>query len=229
MTTAGRILAEGDGIATEMPDVDVAESRPIEGFKVMAVIPARGGSVRIPRKNIVDVCGRPMIGWAIEAARGSRFIGQDRVYVSTEDAEIAGVARSFGARIIDRPAELATGEVWTEPVIQHAVLQVEESEGPMDYVVWMNACLPQIRSEDIDHAARIVSGRGLREVMSVDPSWTVNSAVRIIRRDALFQQRLSVAFAVLPLPYTDINTADDLDRVREEMDRHRSDGHQPTG
>jgi N-acylneuraminate cytidylyltransferase len=63
----------------------------------VAIIPARGGSKRIPRKNIKEFCGKPMIAWSIEAARQSGCF--DRIVVSTDDAEIAEVARQFGAEI----------------------------------------------------------------------------------------------------------------------------------
>ena len=78
------------------------------GGAKLAVIPARGESKRLPRKNIMDFHGRPMIAYTIEAARRSECF--DRVVVSTEDAEIAKVARGFGAEIDERPARLATDE-----------------------------------------------------------------------------------------------------------------------
>jgi len=86
----------------------------------IAVIPARGGSKRIPRKNIRPFAGKPMIGYAIEAALAS---GQfDRVVVSTDDDEIAEVAAAHGAELpFRRPAELADDHTPTVPVIQHAI------------------------------------------------------------------------------------------------------------
>jgi len=78
-------------------------------MKVLAVIPARGGSKSIPRKNLVDVAGRPLIAWAIGAAREAKRL--DRVIVSTEDEEIAETARKWGAEVpFVRPPELATGD-----------------------------------------------------------------------------------------------------------------------
>lgn len=72
----------------------------------LAIIPARGGSKRIPRKNIADVCGKPMIGWVIETALHTDIFG--KIVVSTEDDEIARIAANFGAHIVPRPPELAT-------------------------------------------------------------------------------------------------------------------------
>ncbi len=73
--------------------------------ETLAIIPARGGSKRLPRKNVVDFLGRPMLAWTVDAARASgRF---DRVVVSTEDAEIAEAAARAGAEVVERPARLA--------------------------------------------------------------------------------------------------------------------------
>lgn len=86
----------------------------------LAVIPARGGSKRIPRKNIKLFGGRPMIAWTIRAALESDLF--DRIIVSTDDAEIAEVARAHGAETpFVRPADLADDHTGTIPVIAHAV------------------------------------------------------------------------------------------------------------
>ena len=86
----------------------------------IAIIPARGGSKRIPRKNIKNFCGKPMIAWSIEVAIDSGLF--DRVIVSTDDDEIAKLANSLGAETpFKRPAELASDYATTIPVIQHAI------------------------------------------------------------------------------------------------------------
>lgn len=86
----------------------------------IAVIPARGGSKRIPRKNIRNFCGKPILAWSIEAALNSGFI--DRVIVSTDDPEIALVAKAYGAEVpFMRPANLADDYAGTSVVVQHAV------------------------------------------------------------------------------------------------------------
>jgi pseudaminic acid cytidylyltransferase len=85
----------------------------------IAIIPARGGSKRIPRKNIKPFCGKPMIAWSIEAAKSSGLF--DRIIVSTDDAEIAEVARQCGAEVpFMRPEELSNDHAGTTPVIAHA-------------------------------------------------------------------------------------------------------------
>jgi len=161
------------------------------------------------------ICGKPLVAWCIDAALGSTFVGPDRVYVSTDDDEIASVATAFGARVIRRPPALATNDTWTEPVIQHAVLEVERSGSPVDLIAWLNPCVPQIQSADIDRAMSMLLDDHLREVVSVDQAGRAHSGVRALKRETLFQRRLSANFGVLSLPYVDINTPDDLLRAAE--------------
>jgi pseudaminic acid cytidylyltransferase len=86
----------------------------------LAVIPARGGSKRIPRKNVRPFAGRPMIGYAVAAARAAQLF--DRIIVSTDDAEIASISVSLGAEVpFMRPAELADDHTPTVPVVSHAI------------------------------------------------------------------------------------------------------------
>jgi N-acylneuraminate cytidylyltransferase len=86
---------------------------------ILGVIPARGGSKGIPRKNLRPICGRPLIAWTIDAAKSSKLL--DRFAVSTEDAEIKAVARELGAEVLDRPDELAGDEVLSWEVLKHAL------------------------------------------------------------------------------------------------------------
>jgi CMP-N,N'-diacetyllegionaminic acid synthase len=94
---------------------------------VVAIIPARGGSKGLPQKNIKPLAGKPLVAYSIEAAKASPLV--DRVIVSTDDEEIARVAREYGAEVpFMRPAELAADMAPTEPVLKHAVEWLEENE-----------------------------------------------------------------------------------------------------
>lgn len=190
----------------------------------MAVIPARGGSKRLPRKNVVPLLGRPLIGWTIEAALRSRHLGPGSVWVSTEDPEIAAAARSAGAGVVERPDSLAGDDIWTEPVIRHAVKVVEEERDAVDHVAWMNACVPELTASDIDRAFDRLVAEGLREVVSVDAGGRSNSAVRVLRRETLFQDRLSVGFAVMRLDYVDIHTREDLEAAGVRLEERAESG-----
>jgi N-acylneuraminate cytidylyltransferase len=108
--------------------------------QILSIIPARGGSKGVPRKNIRDLAGKPLIYWTIKAAKDSGVF--DRLVVSTEDAEIAAVARSFGAEVVDRPIELALDATKTEPVMLH-VLDVLKQQGyEPDYVSLIQCTSP---------------------------------------------------------------------------------------
>lgn len=114
----------------------------------IAVIPARGGSKRIPRKNIKTFCGRPMIAWAIGAAKASGIF--DHIIVSTDDDEIATVAGSWGAETpFMRPKTLADDLTPTVPVIAHAVQSCMDLGWAVDYVCCIYPCAPLLQAADL--------------------------------------------------------------------------------
>lgn len=114
----------------------------------VAIIPARGGSKRIPRKNIREFCGKPMIAWSIEAARESSAF--DRIIVSTDDQEIADVAQAWGAEApFLRPADLSDDHTGTVEVIAHATDWAQKERWALDAVCCIYATAPFIRSDDI--------------------------------------------------------------------------------
>jgi len=114
----------------------------------LAVIPARGGSKRIPRKNIKLFGGKPMIAWSIEAAIQSGCF--DRIIVSTDDAEIADVARAHGAEVpFVRPPELSDDQTATIPVVAHAIQWVSQQFGPVELACCLYATAPFIQSKDL--------------------------------------------------------------------------------
>lgn len=108
---------------------------------ILGIIPARGGSKGIPRKNIKEICGKPLIAWTIEAAKKSKLL--DRFVVSTEDEEIANVARKYRAEVVPRPPELARDESLIWPVLQHVLQQINA-----DVVVLLNPTSP-VRDDDL--------------------------------------------------------------------------------
>lgn len=121
----------------------------------IAVIPARGGSKRIPRKNIRPFHGKPMIAWSIEAARAAGVF--DRIVVSTDDAEIAGVAREWGAETpFVRPAELSGDHAATMPVVAHAIGWCEENSGPLEYCCCVYATAPFLKPEFLRDGLKIL-------------------------------------------------------------------------
>lgn len=117
----------------------------------VCIIPARGGSKRIPRKNIREFCGKPMIAWTIEAANASGCI--DKVLVSTDDEEIAAISREAGAETpFMRPKELADDRTETRPVLAHAIRESEKAFGVPNFVCCLYATAPFIEADDLKNA-----------------------------------------------------------------------------
>lgn len=141
----------------------------------LAVIPARGGSKRIPRKNIKSFCGKPMIAWSIEAAQESACF--DRIIVSTDDVEIADIARDCGAEVpFMRPAELSDDHTGTIPVIAHAIKQQQQREEAPTAVCCIYATAPFVRAEDLRHGLEVL------EQNACDYAFSVTSFASPIQR-----------------------------------------------
>lgn len=123
-------------------------------MSILGVIPARGGSKGIPRKNLADLCGRPLIQYTFEAALGSREL--DRVVLSTDDEEIAAFGRRCGVEApFVRPGELAGDRTPMVPVLQHAVQWLRREEGrTYDAVALLQPTSPLRRASDVDDALR---------------------------------------------------------------------------
>ena len=136
----------------------------------VAFIPARGGSKRVPRKNLVDFHGRPLIAWAIEAAIESGAFSY--VVVSTDDEEIADVARCEGAEVpFLRPAELSGDHVATAPVVEHALADFRERTGVMPTVIGVvYPAAVFTTGVDLARSVRLLSDLGVDMVMSAGRS-----------------------------------------------------------
>ena len=140
-------------------------------MNLLALIPARGGSKGIPRKNVLELCGKPLIAWSIEAAQKSKYI--DRLVVSTEDEEIADISRSYGADVpFIRPAELAMDDTpGIEPVL-HALDLLPE----FDQILLLQPTSPLRTAEDIDGIVDFCKQRNAPVAVSIcepskHPNW----------------------------------------------------------
>lgn len=125
--------------------------------EVVAIIPARGGSKGVPRKNVLPVAGVPLVARAVASALRA---GIGRVYVSTDDDEIADVATTAGAEVIARPAEIAGDGASSESAILHAMDAIEAGGVAISTVVFLQATSPFIPSTGIAEAVRMVDGGG---------------------------------------------------------------------
>ena len=134
-------------------------------MKILVVIPARGGSKGIPRKNVRLICGKPLIGYSITNALDSIF--NLDVVVSTDDDEIERVALSYGAKVIRRSEELATDNITLDPVIYNALCKVEEKEKKAyDLVITMQPTSPLLKTVTLDNAIRYTIENNFDTVIS---------------------------------------------------------------
>lgn len=148
----------------------------------LAIIPARGGSKRIPRKNIKPFCGKPMIAWSIEAALQSACF--DQVVVSTDDAEIAEVARQFGASVpFMRPAELSDDHTGTIPVIRHAIEWFNAQGKTVEQACCLYATAPFVSAEDIRRGLDVLQESDCDYAFSVTSyAFPIQRAIRITQQ-----------------------------------------------
>lgn len=114
---------------------------------ILAIIPARGGSKWLPKKNIIDLAGRPLIAWTIDASLQSKYI--TKTIVSSDSDEILQIAKEYGADILKRPDEFATDTASSEMVVEHAL---ESLNMQFDYVILLQPTSPLRDKNDIDDA-----------------------------------------------------------------------------
>jgi CMP-N,N'-diacetyllegionaminic acid synthase len=208
-------------------------------LKVVTLIPARGGSKGIPRKNIIDICGKPLIAYAIEASLKS---DSSETWVSTDDDEIAKISREYGAKVIKRPSEIATDNATSESALLHFANQVKE----FDIIIFLQATCPFVIDNDINDA--IVLMKKFDSVVSVSKfdqflwvglkaTYDINSRKRRQSREQTFvetgslfattrknllrsQNRISGKIGFIEVPKwrsIDIDTYEDLELARKIM------------
>lgn len=137
----------------------------------LAIIPARGGSKRLPRKNILDLGGKPLIAWTIEAGLKSNYI--DKVIVTSDDDEILNIATKFGSDTIERPDELASDLSTSFDAIKHTIDNLEK----YDYVILLQPTSPLRTTEHIDEAIEILISKNADAIVSLtemdhSPLWS---------------------------------------------------------
>lgn len=183
----------------------------IGGQTVLAVIPARGGSKRCPRKNIRRYKGKSLIAWAVEAAKGSRYI--DWLFCSTDDAEMAQEAMYCDCPVMRRPEEIATDEASNEDVLRH-VLKTKHAQ----LVVLLQPTSPLRTAEDIDACLELVAASevNLGCISYSRGNWQKNGAVYAARREWIEKHDFSHAGLLkyfMPEERSlDIDYASDFDR-----------------
>ena len=138
----------------------------ISNRKLLAIIPARGGSKRLPNKNILDLAGKPLIVWTIDAAKKSKYI--DRIVVSTDSSRIAEIALKAGAEVpFMRPEHLAQDDTSTYDVVDHTLTQLRNYGNQYECLLLLQPTSPLRKSEHIDGAADLFTAKNADAVISV--------------------------------------------------------------
>ena len=133
--------------------------------KIVAIIPARGGSKGLPRKNIIDLAGKPLIAWTIEAALKSKYI--TKTIVSSEDEEILNFSKNYGADVIERPDNLASDTATSESVVDHTIDFLQCNGEEFDILVLLQPTSPLRTSIDIDSAFETMFDNNSTAIISV--------------------------------------------------------------
>lgn len=130
-----------------------------------SIIPARGGSKSLPRKNVLQLGGKPLLAYTIEASLGCPLI--QRTIVSTEDAEIKSIALSYGAEVIDRPYFLATDEAQTHDAVDHVLGVLREQGTVPDHIVLLQPTSPLRNSAHLHESVLAYSDSDAKSLVSV--------------------------------------------------------------
>lgn len=137
-----------------------------KGRKIIGIIPARGGSKRLPKKNILGFCGKPMIAWTIIEAKKSRYL--DDVVVSTNDKVISEISKRYGASVpFARPKRLASDKANTADVLIHAINRLHAEGRSYDIVVLLQPTSPLRKTVDIDEAIELLFKKRASAIVSV--------------------------------------------------------------
>lgn len=154
------------------------------GKSFLAIIPARGGSKRLPRKNLLDLCGKPLIAWTIEAGIKSKYL--DAVVLSSDDSEILKIGEDYKIQTIKRPQKLASDTASSVDVVKHVIKNLESYE----YIVLLQPTSPLRDSSHIDEAIELLENKNADAIISVcemdhSPLWSNTLNENLCMKDFL--------------------------------------------
>lgn len=152
-----------------------------KGKRILAIIPARGGSKGLPGKNIRELCGKPLIAWSIEHAQKSKYV--DEIFISTDSQEIANVAEKYGAPCPElRPAELACDTAPSSEFIVYTLEKMKKENKPFDYFILLEPTSPLRDVEDVDKSIEmLIDSPESESCVGVAMSGTVHPAFMVVK------------------------------------------------
>lgn len=177
----------------------------------VAVISARGGSRRLKNKNILSVFGKPMIYWAIYAAKKSKYIKD--IFVSSDSKKILNISREYGVKLIKRKKNLAKNSIPKIEVVKNAVRNMKKNKKPT-LIISLQANSPEIRHIHIDKAIDHLIKYDRHEVISVDKNNNQDAAIRVLRYKALFSKCLSSYVGFVKTNLVDVHYKKDLKKIK---------------
>jgi CMP-N-acetylneuraminic acid synthetase len=183
-------------------------------MKIMAIIPARGGSKRLENKNIYPIWGKPMLYWAIQACKNSSF--KIDVCVSSDSDEILQVARDLGVKTHRRGNATSNDKAYKQTAIREAAHYLEENYGKNDVYISLQANSPTVLSDQIDLGIKTLIEYNKDEIFSVDSNLLQNAAFRIFKGDYVFQEDLSTNCGVVIAEAYDVHTLEDIKKIERE-------------
>jgi len=165
--------------------------------KILAIIPARGGSKGLPKKNIKPLLGKPLIGWTIEQAKESKYI--DEIFVSTDSKEIADVSECFGVKVpFLRPEELANDSASSMSVILYTIELLEKQGKIFDYVIMLEPTSPLRDSEDLDLAVeKLFSVNGAESIVGVCKVEAVHPVFLVSQKNGFIDPYVNKEYKVI--------------------------------
>ncbi len=137
-------------------------------MSVVCIIPARGGSKGLPKKNILPIAGKPLVAWSIEQALCSKTLGKN-VFVSSDSPEILDVAKTFGAKAIIRPNEISNDSSSSESALVHAYNEIKMQVPDIEYIVFLQPTSPVRSQDDIENAIQKIKADKADSLLSVQP------------------------------------------------------------
>jgi len=185
--------------------------------KIIAIIPARGGSKRLPGKNAYPVWGRPMLCWAIDACKESKY--SIDVCVSSDCEKILSIAKAEGAITHNRSEESAGDKTYKQAAIREAAAYLFDSGIEADIYISLQANSPTLTSDQLDRGIQKLIELDKDEIFSVDKDLLQNAAFRIFKGDYVFQKDLSTNCGVIIEEAHDVHTLEDIRLLEATLER----------
>ena len=181
-------------------------------MKTLVVIPAKGNSKRLPKKNIYEVNGKPMIHWAIKACEDDKY--DLDLWVNTDTQEVEDIVSDYDiVNIHRRSNHLSNPEIFKMEIIRDTVLHVLDNYYEPDIVISLQANSPEITGKDLDGAIDMLLKHNLNEVFSVDDNMVQNGAIRVMKGSYVMQKDLSTHCGVYVCNLVDVHYKEDLDKI----------------